>query len=108
MAILEDGLVVEVMDHDGLVLVALSGELTAEEAPVLLDAITGLVAASPRNLQLGLRGVTFMDSGGLQALIRARQQASDAGVPLQLLGVSRQVRTVLEVTNMVGVFDVVD
>lgn len=108
MTIVGDGVVLEVVDHDGFVLVEVAGELTAEEAPPLLDAAGRVIDTSPRNLQLRLQHVTFMDSGGLQALVRVRQRAAAAGVPMQLVGLSRAVRRVLEVTNMVGVFDVVE
>jgi anti-anti-sigma factor len=104
----DDGLSVEVMEHNGIVLVALSGELTAVEVPTMLEAVDAALAGAPRNLQLGLAGVTFMDSGGAQGLLLARAKAAGARVSLQLLGPSRPVRVVLEVTKLDGVFEVVE
>jgi anti-sigma B factor antagonist len=96
------------MDHHGLVLLEVAGELTAVEAPDLLDAVGEALAASPRKLQLGLAGVTFIDSGGIQAIVRIRNMTQPAGVPLQLLGPSRPVRRVLDVSGLAGVFDIID
>ena len=108
MAIIDEGITIEVMDHQGIVLVEIAGELTALEAPELLSAVGDVLAASPRNLQLGLRFVTFLDSGGLQALLRARALTQAAAVPLQLLGPPRRVCRLLEVMNLTGVFDIVE
>lgn len=107
MTLVEPGLTVEVLDHRGVVLLELAGELTAEEMPALLDAVDAVLLTDPRNVQLGMASVTFMDSGGLQALVRIRQKVASAGVPMQLLGPSRSVRRILDITNMGGVFDVV-
>jgi anti-anti-sigma factor len=96
-----------VMDHHGIVLIEITDELTALEAPDLLDSVSKVLAAAPRNLQLGLVGVTFMDSGGLQALVRIRAMAHDAGVPMQLLGPTPRVSRLLEVVGLAGVFDTI-
>lgn len=107
MTLVEPASTVEVMDHHGVVLIGLAGELTAAQMPTVLEAVEAVLASRPRNVQLGLAGVTFMDSGGLQCLVRVRQRVAGARVPMQLLGPSRAVRRVLDVTNMAGVFDAV-
>jgi anti-sigma B factor antagonist len=104
----ESRLIAEVLDHRGIVLLRLSGELTSTEATAVRTAIDAVLEAPARNLQLGLAGVSFMDSGGAQALLRVRDRVSAAGVPLQLLGPSRPVRRVLDVTGLAGVFDIIE
>jgi anti-sigma B factor antagonist len=99
---------IEVLDHGGIVLVNLSGELTSTEATDLRSAVDLVLEKSARNLQLGLAEVVFMDSGGAQALIRVREKASASGVAMQLLGPSPQVHRVLDVTGLAGVFDIIE
>ena len=108
MAIPDAGLIVEVWNHDGIVLLDLSGELTATETPALLDADETVIRRSAGNLQLGLRHVTFIDSAGLEALIQARERATTAELPMQLLGLSVRVRRLLEITGLKGLFDVIE
>lgn len=107
MTEVEDSLTAEVMDHNGLVLVALSGELTELEGPIVHAAVDAALGSSPRNLQLGLVGVSFVDSGGLRVLVRAREKVTAAEVPLQLLVPSEQVRRLLAATGLDSVFDVI-
>lgn len=108
MSIVEDRAGIQVMASHGVVLVGISDELTAVEAPSLLDAVAEALEGGPRNLQLALGAVTFMDSGGLQALIRVRNLVRDAGVPMQLLGPTDRIHRLLEVAGLAGVFDVVE
>ena len=107
MTTVESGLTTNAMDHRGLVLLELTGELTALEGPALADAVTAVLDGSPRNVQLGMRSLTFVDSGGLQALVRTRHRAFEANVPMQLLGPTPRFRRLLEVTGLDGVFDIV-
>lgn len=108
MVDIDDGLSVEVIAHSGIVLLALSGQLTGVETPTMLEAVGAALEGAPRNLQLDLAGVTFMDSGGAQGLLLTRAKAADAGVSFQLLGLSRQVSVVLEITKLDGVFDIIE
>lgn len=104
----EAGLTINVWSHDGIVLLDLSGSLTSLEGPALLDALETAILRSARNLQLGLRNVTFIDSSGLQALVRVRERAAAAELPLQLLTPSVRVRRILEVTGLKRAFDLVE
>lgn len=107
MAIVEQGLTAQVMDHQGLVLLDLSGALTALEAPILFDAVDRVLEARPRNLQLGMAAVTLLDSGGIQALVRVSALAGDAAVPIQLLGPPWQIRRLIEVCGLGSVFTII-
>jgi anti-anti-sigma factor len=48
---------------------------------------------------LDLREVTFIDSSGLHALIRASERAEDAGKRLVVTGLGPLARRVLEITG---------
>jgi anti-anti-sigma factor len=70
---------IDVQDRDGVVVVALSGELdisgTAQVEATFREAET----TGPAVMVLDLRGLTFMDSSGLRLVLeadmRARQQS---------------------------------
>ncbi len=59
--------------------IVLTGELDMATASRLEAAVAAAIARGDRELVLDLRGVTFMDSTGLRALLRARQQCEDGG-----------------------------
>ena len=60
-------------------------------------------------VQLDLRGVTFLDSAGLTALVVAHRAAEEAGRVLCLrCGSSRAVRRPLEITGLSSMLTIVD
>lgn len=107
MLIVEGSAAIDVMDHHGLVLVDISGELTTLEAPALTAAVASALEGSPRNLQVGLYAVTSMDSSGIHALLRISDMAQAAGVPMQLLGPTPCVCRLLDLTGLAGAFDTI-
>jgi anti-sigma B factor antagonist len=72
------GLAVEHLDPTGAV-VAVAGELDMATAPRLREQLNALIAAGARRLVVDLRGVSFMDSIALAALVRAQQRLGDKG-----------------------------
>jgi anti-anti-sigma factor len=53
-------------------LLTLSGEIDSNTAPELDRQLTDLIEAGRRNLVLSCRGVTFISSAGLKALLAAQ------------------------------------
>ena len=72
---------------DGVVLVAIAGDLDFETVPKAMAFLTEATATGPEHLILDLAGVAFMASSGLALLIIAR--ANEEGIQgyLHLLGV---------------------
>src|SRR3954447_26406048 len=87
---------------DGLC-VAVAGEVDAYTAPEMVAALLAAVEADPR-LTVELSGVTFMDSQGLAALLRARQESERHGGTFRLEAVPPRVLKLLELTGMDAVF----
>ena len=79
------------------------GELDLSSAGWLHDSIANHPRATGA-LVLDLEGVTFIDSTGLAELIRPTR----AGRAVVLRRPSRQVRTLLDLTAVSSLFDVVD
>ncbi len=85
----------------------MTGELdlvTAAQFEAELDTVVS-EAHSPAKVDLS--GVTFLDSSGLQALIRARSRLVGTDVHLVLVNPSQVCRKVLEVTDTAQLFEVV-
>ena len=77
-------------------IVMLRGDLDMDTVDVLsskLEQIEGTIV-------LDLEGVTFLDSTGLQSLVRAREAAGQRGEELILRRPSNAVQRVLDLTNM--------
>jgi len=86
--------------------VAVAGEVDADTAPrmkaELLDAVR-----HHRLVTVDLSAVTFMDSQGLAALIRARKEAESCGGTLHLDAVPARILKLLQLTGLHTVFTVV-
>jgi anti-anti-sigma regulatory factor len=76
-------------DRRGL---ALGGDIDEETHPALVEALNHIPRDNDR-LHVDLSAVTYCDLAGLRAII----QLADVDVPLILHGVSRTLRTVMEI-----------
>ena len=85
--------------------VTVAGEVDAYTAPDLLTALLAAVEVDPR-LTVDLAAVTFMDSQGLSALLRARQETEHRGGTLRLEAVPPQVLKLLQLTCLDTVFTI--
>jgi anti-anti-sigma factor len=55
----------------------LAGEIDLQGAPELEAAVTRLCKAGALEIEIDLREVSFIDSSGLQAVLRAREQCAE-------------------------------
>ena len=83
-----------------------TGEIDMATADAFYDQLCVLVTAAHSPAFVDLSGVSFMDSCGLNALVRASRDAAAAGANLVLVAPSRQVRRVLVVSGLAPSFDV--
>jgi anti-sigma B factor antagonist len=91
---------------DTSVTVVVTGELDLASAPRLQREVLALLALPVHIVTLDLDGLAFMDSSGLNALNRVRNEAEDHGIKLTLRNVRGPVRKVLDVTHMVELFTI--
>jgi anti-sigma B factor antagonist len=84
----------------GAAVLTLEGRLNMVSAPQLKTAITELVEAGRTHVLVDLTGVGFMDSSGLGVLIAGLKRARQDGGDLRITGVTQQVATVLQLTNL--------
>ncbi|CAN5401442.1 anti-sigma factor antagonist BldG [soil metagenome] len=84
----------------GASVLTLEGRLNMVSAPQLKTAITEAVEAGRTHVVVDLAGVGFMDSSGLGVLIAGLKRARQDGGDLRITGVTQQVATVLQLTNL--------
>ncbi|MGH8968669.1 MAG: STAS domain-containing protein [Actinomycetes bacterium] len=94
--------------HDDYAVVHVSGEVDIETAPQLSDHVLSVIRDHSAEILLDLSQVPFMDSTGLQLLLSIRERAELAGGGLALVGVTRPVMKVLDVTGLVSTFALFD
>ncbi|MEO7982379.1 MAG: STAS domain-containing protein, partial [Sporichthyaceae bacterium] len=80
--------------------VAVVGELDAATAPVLRDAVLGLLNRGVDDLVLDLRGVTFVDSTGVGSLLRIHHRQGLVGGTVHFVADQPSVLRVLEVMQL--------
>lgn len=95
---------IESLRRSDTLVVALSGELDLASAPDLERELQLGEESSPSGIVIDLSGLGFMDSTGLQALLRARERAGEAGYRLSLRRGPHQVQRVFELTKTVDAF----
>ena len=82
----------------------LSGELDLATAPALAEQIEDRIAEpTVAQLVVDLTEVSFLDSSGINALIRGHLKARDAGKSLTVTGAAGRVRAVLDISGVSGV-----
>ena len=85
----------------------LDGRLTIGDGDVVLrQDVEDLLAEGRARILLDFQGVRAMDSSGVGELMRARENAAAAGGAIKLLHVQDKVAGVLQVTQLIGVFEI--
>lgn len=90
-----------VVGSDGVVTVAVRGEIDMGTVEVLSEALTKAIdVASAPGVVVDMSAVRFCDSSGLRALVDAHRAAQRQNTLLRVGRVSEQVRLVLEITEL--------
>jgi anti-anti-sigma factor len=80
--------------------VTVSGELDLATAPQLEAVFEALEPARSDRVVIDLEAVTFIDSSGIRALVRAKRRFDGLDASLVLDGVSPAARQVLEISGV--------
>ncbi|CDQ42947.1 MULTISPECIES: STAS domain-containing protein [Mycolicibacterium] len=86
--------------ESGVAVVVPTGRVNMVAAPALRRQLHSLVEDGHTRVVVDLSGVDFIDSSGLGALISGLKVARQAGGDLRIAAPSRQVTSVLELTNL--------
>jgi anti-sigma B factor antagonist len=99
---------IAVSDRAGTTVISLVGELDLATAPSLKAVLAEVAQQHPGDVQVDMRGVTFLDSSGISVLVQAHKQLESRGSALRLHGVSESPRRVLEVAGLSQFFRLTD
>ncbi len=86
-----------------------SGKITlGEGASTFRDAVRDLVAKGSKKLLLNLSNVTYIDSSGIGEMVSGFTTVTNHGGNLKLLGLSKRIKDLLQITKLYTVFEVFD
>ena len=91
--------------RNGVARVALTGELDMSTVSAVEHTLDVCRADRVEAVIVDLRGLSFLDSSGLHAFLRARNDADENGHRLHLVSASRPARVVFEVTETAFLLD---
>jgi anti-sigma B factor antagonist len=94
-------------ERQGVPVVWAAGEVDVSTAPRLREHLTTL-PVDARRVVVDLSEVTFLDSTGLGVLVAGWKRCQESGASLELVVTRPQVRKVLEITSLDGVFTIFD
>src|SRR5690349_17159252 len=89
-----------IVDHDGIKVVALAGELDMKTAKTSLADTLLVLDQRPKGIVIDLHAVTFFGSAGISLLVSVRREAELQGVPFGLAAASRAVMRSLAASGM--------
>lgn len=93
-------------ERDGVVILQLSGRLMGgPDAEQFQKLIHDLVEAGQLRVVVDLGPVSWINSSGLGTLIAAFTTLKERGGSLKLLGVSRRIEQILQVTKLNTIFE---
>ena len=94
---------------DSVTVLELAGRLIVDDGErALRDYIDSLVRSGRTQLLVDMKDVTYVDSGGVGALVSKYLTVKKAGGDLKLLHLNRRAGRVLEITRLVEVFELFD
>ncbi|HVV23420.1 MAG TPA: STAS domain-containing protein [Pseudonocardiaceae bacterium] len=98
-------------ERDGdVVVLSASGDVDLHTAGQLRDAVVSAVGSedggAPRQVDVDLAGVPFLNSSGLGALLAGVKEANRLGIVFRVLNLQPPVRRVVEMMGLVEVLDV--
>ena len=84
-----------------------SGRITlGEGSSVIRDALRDLTNKGNKKVLLNLEDVSYIDSSGIGELVAGYTSLANAGGKLKLLGLTKRVKDLLQITKLYTVFDV--
>jgi anti-sigma B factor antagonist len=86
-----------------------TGRITlGEGASAFRDTVRDLAAKGTKRILVNLGDVSYIDSSGIGELVSGFTTVTNGGGQLKLVGLSRRVKDLLQITKLYTVFDVYD
>jgi len=94
---------------DGVTILDLSGRITLGEGSVTIrDAVRDLLAKGQSKILLNLADISYIDSSGIGELVSGFTTVTNQGGRLKLVGLTKRVKDLLQITKLYTVFEVYD
>lgn len=98
---------VELRKQDDVVIVDLSGKLTAGLGDqILRESVDELLAEGWKKILLNLSKVTFLDSAGVGELVASLRTAQRLGAALKVVNTSQRVQSTLYIARLLPIFEI--
>ena len=92
---------------DGVTVVDVDGKITlGEGSSQLRETMHHLAGKGHTKVLLNLANVTYIDSSGIGELISAYTAATNKGGTLKMVGLTKRVKDLLQITKLYTVFDI--
>jgi len=86
-----------------------AGRITlGEGASAFRDTVRDLAAKGNKKLLINLSEVSYIDSSGIGEMVSAFTSVTNAGGQLKLIGLSKRVKDLLQITKLYTVFEAFD
>lgn len=93
--------------RDGVMILEPKGKITIGVGDVALrEAVHEALDAEARKVLIDMKGVTTIDSSGIGELVSAYTTVTNRGGKLKLLNIPSKVGDILQITQLVTVFDI--
>jgi anti-sigma B factor antagonist len=89
---------------DGVIVLAVAGELDLSSAPSLKWALTDVLSGGSENVLVDLTLVTFLDSTALGVLVGVQRRLT-AGRRLAIICANAKLLEIVELTGLIGTFE---
>jgi anti-sigma B factor antagonist len=100
---------VNVRQRDGVTILDLKGKITIGVGDVALrNAVQDVINGGANRVVINLHDVTTIDSSGVGELVSAYTTARNRGAQLRLENLPAKVSDILQITQLITVFDVFD
>jgi anti-sigma B factor antagonist len=80
--------------------------ILGEGSSVVRDAVRALTTKGNKKILLNLGDVSYIDSSGIGELVAGYTSVANAGGTMKLLGLTKRVQDLLQITKLYTVFDV--
>ena len=99
----------EIRDVDDVRIIELQGKITIGSGDVKLrELVESSLEEGQKKILLDLAGVTAIDSSGIGEMVACYTTVTKRGGQLKLMHLSPKINDILQVTQLITVFDVFD
>ena len=98
---------IDVTSADGITIAKIDGEIDSHTAPMFMEKLSSHLNKDARVI-LDMSGVSFMSSSGLRQLLLLKRQLMEVDGRVVLVGLSRRLSDIMDITGFLDFFDLVE